>query len=72
MKNLIQNQENKNNRNQQTAVSPSLQISVYNEMSDQTSQQVDVIQMIQKQFSELNQLSAKRIFLLKDISNYLK
>lgn len=72
MKNLIQNQENKNNRNQQTAVSPSLQISVYNEMSDQTSQQVDVIQMIQKQFAELNQLSAKRIFLLKDISNYLK
>ncbi len=72
MKSINENQKININQNHETDLSPSFQISIYNEMSDQTSQQVDVIQMIQKQFAELNQLSAKRIFLLKDISNYLK
>ena len=72
MKNFNENQNIENNQNHGSDFQPSFQVSVYNEMSDQTSQQIDVIQMIQNQFQELNRLSQKRIFLLKEISHYLK
>ncbi len=65
-------QNTENIQSQESGFNPSFQMSVYNEMSNQTAQKVDVLQMIQDQFSELNHLAQKRIFLLKEITHYLK
>lgn len=71
MKNV--NEQNQiTNQNQQEIFEHSFQVSVYNEMLDQTSQSLDVIQMIEQQFAQLNHLNVKRSFLLKEISQYLK
>ena len=72
MKNL--NEMKNKNLNQISSVDfqPSFHMPVYNEMSDQTSQTMDVVQMIQNQFEQLNKISIKRQFLLKEISQYLK
>ncbi len=71
MKNV--NEQNQiTNQNHKEIFESSFQVSVYNEMLDQTSQNLDVIQMIEHQFAQLNHLSAKRSFLLKEISQYLK
>jgi hypothetical protein len=71
MKNV--NEQNQiTNQNQQEIFEPSFQVSVYNEMLDQTSQSLDVIQMIEQQFAQLYHLNVKRSFLLKEISQYLK
>ena len=64
MKNVNeQNQSAKQNR--EDVFEPSFQVSVYNEMLDQTSQKLDVIQMIEQQFAQLNHLNLNRSFLLK-------
>ena len=51
---------------------PSFYTPVYHEMLDQTSQTMDVVEMIQHQFQALHKISVKRQFLLKEISQYLK
>lgn len=71
MKNV--NEQNQiTNQNHEEIFEPSFQVSVYNEMLDQTAQNLDVIQMIEQQFVQLNHLNVKRSFLLKEISQYLK
>jgi hypothetical protein len=72
MKNM--NELKNNNLNEVTSENfqPSFHMPVYNEMLDQTSQNLDVVQMIQSQFEELHKISMKRKFLLKEISQYLK
>lgn len=73
MKNLNDKQiENQINEATTADFQPSFQMSVYNEMLDQTAQNIDVLKMIQDQFAELNQSATKRNLLLKEISQYLK
>jgi hypothetical protein len=54
-----------------SAVMP-LQMPVYREMADQPSQSVDVLAVLQQQFVEIERLQKKKIFLLKEISSYVK
>lgn len=76
MKNLNEKlsleQKNEKAQSFESLFQPSFQVSVYREMSEPTSQSIDVIQMIQHQFLELNKISVKKSFLLKEISQYLK
>ncbi len=51
---------------------PSLQMKIYNEMSDQPAQTVDVLQTIQNQFAEIQRLQIKKNYLLKEVSQYFK
>ena len=48
-----------------------LDMRVYNEMNDVTSSDVNVLELIQKQFSQINDLNHRRQFLLKEISQYI-
>jgi hypothetical protein len=72
MKKSNQDIENKIQNSYETDLEPSFEVSVYNEMLDQTSQQINVVQMIENQFKLLNKAAAKKNFLLGEISNYLK
>jgi len=65
-------QTNESSQDLESVISPLFQMSVYHEMSEQTAQRIDVIKMIQNQFLELNKISVKKSFLLKEISQYLK
>ena len=51
---------------------PALQMKIYNEMSDQPAQSVDVLQTIQNQFAEIQRLQIKKNYLLKEVSQYFK
>lgn len=51
---------------------PSLQMKIYNEMSDRPAQTIDVLQMIQNQFAEIQRLQIKKNYLLKEVSQYFK
>ena len=66
------NQNIENNPNIKFDFQPTFEMNVYNEMSETSSQSVDVIKMIEQQFLDLNRLATKRNFLLKEISNSLK
>ncbi len=70
--NMSENQQTAKTETHDADFQPSFQMAIYNEMSDSTSQSVDVIQMIEQQFSDLNRIATKRNFLLKEISNYMK
>jgi hypothetical protein len=75
MKNVNENQNIENNQNIKFDFQPSFEMNIYNEMLETPSksvQSVDVIKMIEQQFSDLNLSATKRNFLLKEISNYLK
>jgi hypothetical protein len=72
MKNLNDNQQTQKTQTTEVDFKPSFQMEVYNEMSDSTAQSVDVIQMIEQQFLDLNHMATKRNFLLKEISSYMK
>ena len=48
-----------------------LDMRVYNEMNDVTSSEVNVLEQIQKQFSQINDLNHRRQFILKEVSQYI-
>lgn len=50
----------------------SLEMTVYNEMSDQTAQSVDVVKMIEVQFEQIKYMNTKKSYLLKEIAQYFK
>lgn len=48
-----------------------LDMRVYNEMNDVASSDVNVLELIQKQFSQINDLNHRRQFLLREVSTYI-
>ncbi|MFN3454491.1 MAG: hypothetical protein ACK41T_05970 [Pseudobdellovibrio sp.] len=49
----------------------SLNMKVYNELYDQTQSEVNVIDMINQQFAQINEMQKRRSLILKDIANYI-
>ena len=45
-------------------------ITVYNEMADQTSQKLNLLEHMKKQMSDLQEMSARRQFVTKELMNY--
>ena len=45
-------------------------IVVYNEMAEQTSFRMNLLEQINKQMSQLEEMSARRQFLTKELMNY--
>lgn len=50
----------------------SVEMTVYNEMSDQPAQSIDVVKMIESQFEQMKYTNAKKSYLLKEIAQYFK
>lgn len=50
----------------------SFDMSVYNELSDQPTQSMDVLEMLRKQMGLAQEISARRSYLLKEVSGYFK
>ena len=75
MKNLneVQNSENTKltNETHLNHLAAHLNLRVYNEMNDVTSSEVNVLELIQKQFAQINDLNHRRQFLLKEVSSYI-
>ena len=45
-------------------------ITVYNEMADQTSQKMNLLEHIKKQMQQLEEMSERRQFVTKELMNY--
>lgn len=71
MKNL--NQSNQQDKVQLTEVSvfSDLNMSIYNELGDQTQSSVNVLEMINQQFKQIHEMNKRRSLILKEISQYL-
>lgn len=71
MKNL--NQSNQQDKVQSTEVSvfSDLNMSIYNELGDQTQSSVNVLEMINQQFKQIHEMNKRRSLILKEISQYL-
>lgn len=67
----------KNNSEQSTQVIHSsielsnLNMQVYNELHDQHQSEINVLELIQQQFEQIQDLNKKRSFLLKEVSQYI-
>jgi len=70
MKNLNQTQEAKIQITEPTVL-PDLNMSIYNELHDQTQSEVNVLQMINEQFKQIHEMGKRRSLLLKEVSGYL-
>lgn len=70
MKNLNQTQESKIQITEPTVL-PDLNMSVYNELHDQTQSSVNVLEMINQQFKQIHEMGKRRSLLLKEVSGYL-
>ncbi len=71
MKNLNEVQNTENTQLTNETYLNHLDMRVYNEMNDVTSSDVNVLELIQKQFSQINDLNHRRQFLLKEVSQYI-
>ena len=45
-------------------------MTIYNEMADQTSQKLNLLEHMKKQMSQLEEMSARRQFVTKELMNY--
>ena len=45
-------------------------MTVYNEMADQTSQKLNLLEHMKKQMSQLQEMSERRQFVTKELMNY--
>lgn len=54
-----------------SSVFPDVNMQVYNELNDQVRTDVNVLEMIQQQFMQIQELNKKRSFLLKEISHFI-
>ena len=71
MKNLNQIQEPNTQLQTEAMVLPDLNMSVYNELNDQTQSEVNVLAMINEQFKQIHEMGKRRSLLLKEVSGYL-
>ena len=71
MKNLNQTQEPNIQTETVAMVLPDLNMSVYNELNDQTQSEVNVLAMINEQFKQIHEMGKRRTLLLKEVSQYL-
>lgn len=71
MKNLNQIQEPNLAITPEAIVLPDLNMSVYNELHDQTQSEVNVLAMINDQFKQIHEMGKRRTLLLKEVSGYL-
>ncbi len=71
MKNLNQTQESNVQAETVAMVLPDLNMSVYNELNDQTQSEVNVLAMINEQFKQIHEMGKRRTLLLKEVSQYL-
>lgn len=71
MKNLNEVQNTVVNKLENETHLNHLDMRVYNEMNDVTSSDVNVLELIQKQFAQINDLNHRRQFLLKEVSQYI-
>ncbi len=71
MKNLNQTQESNFQAETVAMVLPDLNMSVYNELNDQTQSEVNVLAMINEQFKQIHEMGKRRTLLLKEVSQYL-
>lgn len=77
MKNLNQNTEQvdssltSNDETNENSIYPDLNMQVYNELHDQTNSSVNVLQMIQEQFKQINEMNKRRSLLLKEVAQYI-
>lgn len=74
MKNLNQTQETKVQSEEQSTVAmvlPDLNMTVYNELNDQSQSEVNVLAMINEQFKQIHEMGKRRTLLLKEVSQYL-
>lgn len=74
MKNLNQTQETKIQSEEQSTVVmvlPDLNMTVYNELNDQSQSEVNVLAMINEQFKQIHEMGKRRTLLLKEVSGYL-
>lgn len=71
MKNLNQIQEPNKQIQTESMVLPDLNMSVYNELHDQTQSEVNVLAMINEQFKLIHEMGKRRTLLLKEVSGYL-
>ncbi|AZZ36240.1 hypothetical protein CIK05_05355 [Bdellovibrio sp. qaytius] len=71
MKNLNQTQETNLQAPSEAMILPDLNMSVYNELHDQTQSEVNVLAMINEQFKQIFEMNKRRSFLLKEVSGYL-
>ena len=71
MKNLNEVQNTENNLLTNENHLNHLDMRVYNEMNDITSSDVNVLELVQKQFAQINDLNHRRQFLLKEVSTYI-
>lgn len=67
-----QNSTNLTKPNDFLTLDPTLEISVYHELSDNPTQNMDVLQMIQMQFSQIHNLHLSKKFVAKEIQTLLK
>lgn len=70
MKNLNQTQETKV-QSTESMVLPDLNMTVYNELNDQSQSEVNVLAMINEQFKQIHEMGKRRTLLLKEVSGYL-
>ena len=71
MKNLNQIQEPQTQIQTDAMILPDLNMSVYNELHDQTQSEVNVLAMINEQFKQIHEMGKRRALLLKEVSGYL-
>jgi hypothetical protein len=55
----------------QNTVGLDLNMSVYNELNDQTQSSVNVLELINNQFKQITEMNKRRSFILKEVSGYL-
>ena len=71
MKNLKQIKEPNTQLQTEALILPDLNMSVYNELHDQTQSEVNVLAMINEQFKQIHEMGKRRSLLLKEVSGYL-
>lgn len=71
MKNLNEVQNKVENKLENETHLNHLDMRVYNDMNDTASSNVNVLELIQKQFEQIKDLNQRRQFLLKEVSSYI-
>lgn len=71
MKNLNQTKESNVQTETVAMVLPDLNMTVYNELNDQSQSEVNVLAMINEQFKQIHEMGKRRTLLLKEVSQYL-
>jgi hypothetical protein len=71
MKNLNQETQESKVQSTEQVSALDLNMSIYNEMNDQTQSSVNVLALINDQFKQIHEMNKRRTLLLKEVSQYL-